>query len=383
MVKQQQRMFLSISLLVICGFSELHAQRTKGDIAAQLNKIVSERFAATRCPGLSVVVALNNEIVFSSAQGKADVEQDVALQKASVHRLASLSKLITGTIIMDLVEQGKLELDTSVKRYLPELPQAYQSVTLRHLLDHQSGVRGYDNPMDLAFSVAHYPTSRDAMKTFMAFPLAFPPGTKTEYGSLSFTVAGAAAESATGRSFQEISRDFFVRHAISGFFLDDPLAIVPNRVRGYLVDSNSKIEFNDGRIVEREYLSGTAGAVTNARAYDISNRYPAGGFAASAEDLLRFVIKVSTGKVLGAEALHEMWMAQPIADGTKGAFGIGWGVSQWQGKVMVGMNGSEPSTTTFLRYFPDSGVGAALLCNAEGVQGLPKLLDDILETAFH
>jgi len=78
-----------------------------------------------------------------------------------------------------------------------------------------------------------------------------------------------------------------------------------------------------------------------------------------------------------------MWMAQPIADGTKGAFGIGWGVSQWQGKVMVGMNGSEPSTTTFLRYFPDSGVGAALLCNAEGVQGLPKLLDDILETAFH
>ena len=50
---------------------------------------------------------------------------------------------------------------------------------------------------------------------------------------------------------------------------------------------------------------------------------------------------------------------------------------------MVGMNGSEPSTTTFLRYFPDSGVGATVLCNAEGVQGLPKLLDDILETAFH
>jgi CubicO group peptidase (beta-lactamase class C family) len=325
MLKQQRQMFLSIVLLMICGFPELNAQSKSGDTAARLNKLVSERFAATRCPGLSVVVAVKNEIVFSSAQGMADVEQGVALEKDSVHRLASLSKVITGTIIMDLVAQRKLELDTSVKQYLPELPEAYQSVTLRYLLDHQSDIRGYDNALDVAFSMVHFATSRDAMKTFIGFPLVFPPGTKTEYGSLSFTVAGAAAESATGRSFQEISRDFFVRHGISGFFLDDPLAIVPKRVRGYLVDSNSKIEFNDGRIVEREYLSGTAGAVTNARAYDISNRYPAGGFAASGEDLLRFVINVGAGKVLGQEALHEMWTAQPTADGTNGAFGIGWG----------------------------------------------------------
>jgi hypothetical protein len=49
---------------------------------------------------------------------------------------------------------------------------------------------------------------------------------------------------------------------------------------------------------------------------------------------------------------------------------------------MVGMNGAEPSTTTFLRYYPDSGIGAAVLCNAEGAQDLPKLLEDILDTAF-
>jgi len=77
-----------------------------------------------------VVAASKNRVVFSKALGKADVEQDVALTTASVHRLASLSKPITGTIIMDLVEQGKLELDASVRKYLPELPDAYQKVTL-------------------------------------------------------------------------------------------------------------------------------------------------------------------------------------------------------------------------------------------------------------
>jgi CubicO group peptidase (beta-lactamase class C family) len=144
--------------------------------------------------------------------------------------------------------------------------------------------------MDVAFSVTHYPTSRDALKTFMGLPLGFKPGTKVEYPSLSFTVAGAAAEAVTGRSFQQLSTDFFLRNGISGISLDDPLAIVPKRVHGYLVDPNSKIEFNDGRVVNRDYLAGSVNAVTNARFYDISNRYPAGGFDSSADDLMRFVI---------------------------------------------------------------------------------------------
>ncbi len=80
--------------------------------------------------------------------------------------------------------------------------------------------------------------------------------------------------------------------------------------------------------------------------------------------------------------VREMWTAQATSDGSKGVFGIGWGVSQRTGQAMVGMNGAEPSTTTMLRYFPDAGVGVALLCNAEGAQDLSKLLDDVLSEVF-
>jgi CubicO group peptidase (beta-lactamase class C family) len=293
--------------------------------------------------------------------------------------LASLSKPITGTIIMDLVEQGKLALDVSVRQYLPEMPETYQRVTLRHLLSHQAGVRGYTSEADVAYSVTHYPTSRAALKIFMAYPLMFEPGTRTEYSSFSFTVLAAAAEAVTGRSFQQLSTDFFAKYEISGFALDDPLAIVPKRVRGYLVDSNSKIEFNDGRVVTRDYLTGTIGEITNARFYDISNRYAAGGFDSSAEDLLRLVVAVASGRVLKPETVTKMWTPQSTSDGAKSVFGLGWGVSRRKGNAMVGMNGLEPASQTFLRYFPDSGVGVALLCNAEGAQGLSELLDDILE----
>ena len=259
------------------------------------------------------------------------------------------------------------------------VPKGY----LAHLLSHQSGVRGYADEADVLFSTQHYATSREALKTIMGYPLMFEPGAKVEYSSLSFTVLGAAAEAATRRSFQQLSADFFSKHGVSGFALDDSLAIVPKRVRGYLVDRNSMMEFNDGRVMAREYLKGTDGEVTLAHVYDISNRYPAGGFDASAEDLLRFVIAVASGKVLKPETVDEMWTAQRTSDGTKSVFGLGWGVSRWKEKAkMVGMNGAELSTTTFLRYLPESGVGVALLCNAEGAQGLSELLNDILNATM-
>jgi CubicO group peptidase (beta-lactamase class C family) len=368
----------SLFLLPLCTWAQTQGKEVS--LPERLESLVNDRLEATRCPGLSVAVASHNQIVFSAALGKADIEQDVPLTTASVQRLASVSKPITGTIIMDLVEQGKLSLDASVRQYLPELPAFYQSVTLRELLSHQSGVRGYADEENVLFSTVHYPTSRDALKVMMTYPLAFTPGTKVEYSSLAFTVLGAAAESVTGRSFQQLSMDFFPKHGIRGFALDDPYAIVPRRVHGYLVDRTLNLQFNDGRVAGRDYLKGTTGEITNAHYYDISNRYPAGGFDASAEDLLRFMIAVDSGKILKPDTVDAMWTAQRTSDGTSTVFGLGWGVSKWKEKTkMVGMNGLELSTASFLRYLPDSGVGVALLCNAEGAKGLSELVDDILD----
>jgi CubicO group peptidase (beta-lactamase class C family) len=371
---------LAILFFLICP--HIKAQESPS-LPQHLESLLDERFKATNCPGLSVAVASHNKIIFSKALGMADLEQSVPMTTGSVHRLASLSKPVTGTIIMDLVEQGKLDLDVSARQYLPELPESYQKVLLRQLLSHQSGVRGYADEMDVLFSTKHYATAREALKSMMGFPLSFDPGTKVEYSSLSFTVVAAASEAVTGRSFQQLSADFFSKHGLGGFFLDDPYNIVPNRVRGYLVDRNSKMEFNDGRLVEREYLNGTNGGITNAHFYDISNRFPAGGFDTSAENLLRFVIAVGSGKVLKPETVGKMWTAQSTTDGKKSVFGMGWGVSQWKNTTkMVGMNGLELSTTAFLRYMPESGVGAVVLCNAEGAKNLPELLNDTLDAAM-
>ncbi len=321
-----------------------------------LNAIVEGGFRATKCPGLSVAVAKNNQIIYSKAFGFSDLEQGVAMTNESVHRLASVSKPVSGTILMELVQSRRLTLDDPVRKYLPELPATYDTVTIRHLMDHQAGVRGYRD-LEEVFSAVHYKTSREALKAFMNDPLLFEPGIKAEYSTFGFTALGAVAESVTGKSFQELSFDFFRRYGIHGFFIDDALAIVPKHVRGYRIDAE--------------------GNAHNARFYDASNKYPAGGFAASAEDGLRFVIAVGLGKVLKPEFLQQTWTPQSTAGGTKTPFGLGWGVSERNGRKMVGFNGLQPTTTTSLRYYPDTGVGIALFCNAETGDDLSALLDRI------
>jgi CubicO group peptidase (beta-lactamase class C family) len=360
------RTALCTSALALLATVLVQAQNDRSANAGRLESIVEGAFKATRCPGLSVAVAKKNTIIYSKAVGLADFEQRLPLRTDSAHRLASLSKPVTGTIIMDLVQSGRLKLDTPIKTYLPDLPAAYDKVTVRHLLSHQAGVRDYRN-LDEVFSVVHYSTSRDAIKAFVDDPLLFDPGTKTAYSTFGFTMVGAVAEAATGEPFQDLSKDFFRRYNILGFDLDDPLAIMPKRVRGYSVDKDGK--------------------ASNARAYDASNKYPAGGFTASAADYLRFVIAVASGKVLKPEILEETWTAQQTSDGTTSPYGLGWGVSEREGQKMVGFNGLQPSTTTSIRYLPKQGVGVVALCNAEvanakGDQDLSSIVDDLLKVVL-
>ncbi len=359
----------ALALFAAVSVRAQNAQNAQDDRVVGVDRLDSTlegAFKTSRCPGLSAAVAKSNKVIYSKAFGFADLEQGVPMRTDSVHRLASLSKPVTGMIVMDLVQLGRLKLDIPIKTYLSDLPAAYDKVTIRQLLSHQAGVRDYRNT-DEVFSVVHYSTSREAIQTFVDDPLLFEPGTKTAYSTFGFTMLGAVAEAATGETFQALSKAFFQRYSLLGFDLDDPLAIVSKRVKGYVVDEDGK--------------------PSNARAYDASNKYPGGGFTSSAEDYLRFVTAVGSGNVLKPEILEETWTPQQTLDGTRSPYGLGWGVSERDGQKMVGFNGLQPSTTTSIRYFPKQGVGVVALCNAEvinakGDQDLSKLLDDVLKAVL-
>jgi CubicO group peptidase (beta-lactamase class C family) len=155
-------------------------------------------------PGVAVAVVAREQLVWSAAFGEADVENDVPVRTDTMFRLASVSKPITATAVLQLVERGRLDLDAPVQRYVPSFPDKPWPVTPRLLLAHLGGVRHYREGE--FSSTRRYAGATDALHIFAADPLAHEPGTRFLYTSYGYNLLGCAVEGASGQSFLDYVR---------------------------------------------------------------------------------------------------------------------------------------------------------------------------------
>jgi serine beta-lactamase-like protein LACTB, mitochondrial len=297
-------------------------------------------------PGLSVAVASGGAVRFSAAYGTADVENAVPATPLTVYRLASVSKPITATAVMQLAAGGKIDLDAPIQRYVPAYPDKQWPVSCRQLLCHQSGVRQWTEEEFL--STRHYSSLAEALDFFRNDPLAFEPGTRTLYTSLGYNLLGVAVETASGQGYVEYLREnVFTPAAMEGAWVDDVYALVPHRAQGYKKEAG--------------------GELFNSALSDTSNRVPGGGLIATAEDVARFAIALQSGALVKKETREQMFVRQRTRDGRLTGYALGWTVGTDRGRREVYHIGGQPRVSTVLYMLPDSGQSVALLANLEGV----------------
>lgn len=210
-------------LLIAIAFT---GSLTGADLCGSIRNLVGAESQKQAIPAISVAVVRDNRLVCSVALGFADLEQRLPNTPKSRHRLASISKPVSATLTMRLVEEGRVALDDSVRKFMTELPAEYEGVTIRRLLSHQSGIREYSG-LDEVFSTKHFESPSEAAESiFVRSPLLFEPGTKTAYTTYGYTLLGAALERATGQTFKQI-----LEARLPMFVLDDYLVLTPDRVR--------------------------------------------------------------------------------------------------------------------------------------------------------
>src|SRR5512132_2422744 len=170
------------SVIITLACAGLLAQAQTGSLADRaLARIRAGRIEAG-APGISAAIARGDKIVWSGADGLADIENDVPARAATVYRIASISKPIAATALMQLVERGRVSLDDPVRKYLPFFPdKGGLTLTVRHVLTHTSGIRHY-KPGEME-SVIRYDNIAEAAKIFEDDPLLFTPGTKYSYST--------------------------------------------------------------------------------------------------------------------------------------------------------------------------------------------------------
>ena len=356
MRRQQRRLMASLTtiFLLLLAPTPLGAQTPPAaPTSEQLQKIeavIKTIMARDNIPGLSVAIVTGDQLRWSNGYGLSDVENSVPAKPATVYRLASISKTITATAAMQLFERGKLDLDAPVQKYCPAFPQKQWTLTPRQLLGHLGGVRHYHENGDDVEITRHYKSMVDALDVFKDDPLLHEPGTKFFYSSYGFNLLGCVIEGASGMKYADYVRENIFRPAgMDRIRVDDLFEIIPNRAQGYQKTAG--------------------GELRNSGLLDTSYKIPSGGLASTVEDLARFAIALQKGLLVKPETLGQAWTRQKTRDGKETPYGLGWVISEENGRKVVAHSGGQQRVSTLLYMVPERNFALVLMSNLEDAGG--------------
>jgi CubicO group peptidase (beta-lactamase class C family) len=332
-----------VILLVVAN-----AQRTSlGDDAdrrAGIDAIFAE-YDKTTSPGCAVGVYQNGSIVFRRAYGMANLDHDVRLTPASVFHVASVSKQFTATAILLLAQDGKLSVDDDVRKYVPELPDFGQKITIRHLATHTSGIRDQWSLLGLA----GWRYSRDLITDEDVLELLarqkdlnFTPGERHLYSNSGFTLLAVIASRVSGQSFRDFTtaRIFKPLGMTHTHFRDNFNEIVKNQAYGYAPEGK-----------------GFRLSVTN---FDTAG---ATSLLTTVEDMAQWHANFDTHTVGGERLVSSLLERGTLNDGRRIDYGFGITHGTYRSLPTVGHGGADAGYRSSFLRFPDSRLGVACLCN--------------------
>lgn len=319
--------------------------------AEALPRIVAEAMQRKHIPAVSTAVWAGGGEIWTEAWGLADLENFTPATPATLFRIGSVSKPFTAVAALQLMEEGKLDLEAEIQKYVSGFPQKKWPVTLRQLLCHQAGIRNYGSgEFD---STRHYANLKEALQIFARDPLQQEPGTKYAYSTYGFNLAGAAVEAAAGEPFAEYVRRRILEPAgAERMQPDDVYRVIPYRARGYRAKSD--------------------GSVENCALADTSNKLPGGGWLATAADLARFGRALLAGNLLKPETVQAMWTPQKLANGESTGYGMGWGLYRQESLLVAEHSGTQQGIKSHLLIVPERSLVIAVLTNLEE-SGAPEI----------
>jgi CubicO group peptidase (beta-lactamase class C family) len=306
---------------------------------ARMEQVIQSYVANRQFMG-SVLVAQDGKLLLDKSYGYANLEWQVSNTPTTKFRLGSVTKQFTAASILLLEERGKLKVEDTVKKYMPDAPAAWDKVTIFHVLTHTSGIPSLTSFPEFRSKEAQAMTPQQLVDWFRDKPLEFEPGTKWNYSNSGYILLGYLIEKVSGQSYI----DFLQQNIFTPLGMKDS---------GY--DSNSSV------IAHRAagYAPGKDGP-ENAGFVHMSIPFSAGALYSTTEDLLRWEQGLFGGKVLKPESLVKM--TTPF----KQDYAFGLAVSTRNGHKVIAHDGGIEGFNTSLAYYPDDKLVVAVLANLNG-----------------
>ncbi|MGC1131017.1 MAG: serine hydrolase domain-containing protein, partial [Candidatus Acidiferrales bacterium] len=181
------------------------ADASDATLSPQVDLYVDTEIKAQKIPGLALAIVRDGKIVKAKGYGLANVELDVPVKPETLFQTGSVGKQFTATAVMMLVEEGKVGLDDKITKYFPDVPVAWQEITVRNLLSHTSGIPDYTGEdksgNEHAIDFRKDYTEDDLLKKAESLPMLFKPGEKWSYSNTGYVVLGILIHRVTGEFY--------------------------------------------------------------------------------------------------------------------------------------------------------------------------------------
>jgi CubicO group peptidase (beta-lactamase class C family) len=306
-------------------------------------------------PGCALGVIQQGELTYARGYGMANLDLGVALTPASVCHVASVSKQFTAIAIELLADDGLLTLDEDVRAYVPELPEFGQPITLRHLVNHTSGLRDQYALFRLAgWRDDDVQAFEDVLEfAFQHRRLNFVPGSEYSYCNTSYTLLALVVERVSGQRLRAFVQARLLEplDMSHSHIHDDVTEIVPGRASAY-----EPREDREGRTVDGFQVSNST-----VEAFGAICLYT------SVEDLARWVRNFGQRRVAPA-ALERAMTPGALNDGTALRYGGGLALSEYRGLRTVGHGGVDAGYRSEVLWFPEVDFGVVVLANLSTIK---------------
>lgn len=329
----------------------------------RIDRFIADEMEKRRIAGMAVAVLSDGQIRYTKGYGFANVERRVPVRADSAFLIASITKMFTATATMLLVQDGKVQLDAPVGKYVKGLPSLWRPATVRQLLGHTSGINnftGHDAPPCGRTTKEENYKQQDVIAEVSCLPLDFRPGTNWSYNDTGYFVLGLLIERVSGQPYEDYLRQRILK----------PLGMTSTRLMGPMgVDDGRAIGYrwNGSLLVRAPLLSPVVEG-------------PGGGLVSTVLDLAKFDAALSDDRLLPQSVLRTMW--KPLGIGTA-MYGLGFGVRPINGLPQVGHTGGGPGAATSFARFVDNDLTVVVLTNtAQPPTSIQEIVGGIAERAL-
>jgi CubicO group peptidase (beta-lactamase class C family) len=306
----------------------------------RVDAFVAGQMRTQKVPGIALAI-VKDGVVMTRGYGESNVEHHVPVTPATIFQSGSVGKQFTATAVMLLVEEGRISLEDSITRYLPDAPAAWQPIRIRHLLTHTSGIPDY--AVD-SFDYRRDATEDELAKMAYGLTLEFPPGAKWKYSNTGYLLLGVVIHKVSGQFYGDLLAERVFRPlGMSTARVISEADIVPNRAAGY--------ELVDGQLSNQEWVAPSLNTTADGALY------------LSVQDMVAWDRGLRAGAILKPDSRKQVYTPVRLTTGETHPYGFGWSVGSVAGAPRYSHGGSWQGFRSYIARYLGADLTIILFAN--------------------